>query len=74
MASVDLDKLMRVKQGVFWILLDASLGLCGVMFLLFLFNTFAIKDRLFPSSGIMANLRSLSDTLLTIPGNVFSSR
>jgi hypothetical protein len=40
-----------------------------LMFIFFIFNTFGIKERL-PESGIMANIKSLSDMMLPILGNM----
>jgi hypothetical protein len=68
-ASVDLGNLMSMRNGVFWWVLNIVMGLTIVMLVLYLFNTFAIKER-FPESGMMANIKSLSDSVLPIIGNM----
>jgi hypothetical protein len=69
MASVDLENVIDLREGVFWTVLTVVNCLAVVMFLLYIFNVFAIRGK-FPHSGILANLKSLSDTVLPIIGNI----
>jgi hypothetical protein len=68
-ASLDLANLLTFEEGVFWFVLNVTIGLCVTMFVLYLFNTFGIKDKL-PQSGIMANLKTFSDMMLPILGEL----
>jgi hypothetical protein len=67
--SVDIDNLINLEEGVFWFVLVAAIALSVLMLAFYVFNTFGIKDRL-PESGIMANIKSLSDMMLPILGNM----
>jgi hypothetical protein len=58
-----------MKEGVFWILLNVCLGLSVFMMFLFVHYIFTERSE-FPRSGISANLKSLSDTVLPILSNV----
>jgi hypothetical protein len=68
-ASMNLDDFIDLKNGVFWIAIDVTFGVSFLLLLLYLFNTFMLKGVL-PSSGILANIKSLSDMALPMIGNV----
>jgi hypothetical protein len=67
--GADLSNLVNMQNGVFWWVLNVVIGLTILMFVLYMFNTFAIEGR-FPESGMMANMKSLSDSVLPIIGNM----
>jgi hypothetical protein len=66
---VDLENVINMQNGVFWIVCNVTIGVAALMPALFLFNTYAIRGT-FPSSGTLANLKSASDTLLPVIGNI----
>jgi hypothetical protein len=68
-ASINLENVIDLKNGVFWFVLIVCLAACFVMFIFYLFNIFMLK-KILPSSGILANIKSISDMLLPIIGNI----
>jgi hypothetical protein len=69
LASVELENVIDLKEGVYWIVLTCVNCLSLLMLILYIFNVFMIRGA-FPKSGLMANLKSLSDTILPIIGNI----
>jgi hypothetical protein len=67
--SVNIDNVVEFKNGVFWIFLDVSFGLCGSLIVFFVFNLVVLKGR-FPQGGLLATIKSISDLCLPIIGNL----
>lgn len=69
MFRVNLEDMMDMKQGVYWIVLDVCIFFCSLNTFFFFFNNFVIKE-VFPTSGLASVIKSASDTLLPIIGNL----